>query len=99
MSRQSDEDEGLQTDPEGPGVEIGTISSDDAPIMEATDPFQTGGGRQTHRGGQLLIGDPTILLQSGQNGVIDSVHGDKTPLFPQLIRVQSSYPNYILRYS
>uniref|UniRef100_A0A699GJR0 Poly A polymerase head domain-containing protein n=1 Tax=Tanacetum cinerariifolium TaxID=118510 RepID=A0A699GJR0_TANCI len=62
------------------GVEQGHVLADHAGFFEALDTAQAGGGRQGHHLGYVLVGQPAIGLQDGQNlavGFVERNFGHK----------------------
>src|SRR5690606_31261723 len=54
-------------------VDQGRITGDDAALAQAAHPLETGGRRHVAGGGQILIGDPSILLQHPQDAAVGVV--------------------------
>ena len=53
--------------------QVGVDAPDHAALTQPPHPFETAGGGQPDLGGEVLIGDPSILRQKGEDAAIDSV--------------------------
>jgi len=83
VTSQTHEDEGLDGDAEGPGFDLRPEAGEYSAFPEAADSLEAAGGGQADLGGQLLVRQPSILLESRQDGEVDSVQASPHGSSPQ----------------
>ena len=86
MGAEPDCDQGLDRAADGRQAQFGFKALDDAPLGERAGAHQRGGGGDAHQFGQLLVGDPGVVDQGGQQPFIDGV---------QRLEVSRSRPNIL----
>ncbi len=70
-----DPDHGLDPEPQPVQVDV-RVEAPQVPLPDQPrHPGVDGGGRQADPGGQLLVGQPSVLRQGGQELEVDSVEG------------------------
>jgi hypothetical protein len=80
-------DERLQGLAQPREVDARVIADDDAALLEAADASKAARLREVDPGCQLLVREPCILLQGGQNLAIDCVKMCGRPLWPEFYAV------------
>ncbi len=73
MAPQPDRDHRLETDPEGSRIDFGMVTAQHSETKQSPNPFETGGGCDSHRLRKSIVRHPSILLQNRENGEVDSV--------------------------
>lgn len=73
MARESHSDQSLQRDPDARRRDFGVATEQHAVALQAAHALQTGGFGQVHAARELLVADPSILLERGENRTVDSV--------------------------
>jgi hypothetical protein len=75
VSAEADRDHGLELASEAGKVDLGVETTDVSAAAQVADSLQTCRWGDAGQGGEVLVGDPSILLQRCQDQVIDSVVG------------------------
>ena len=75
MRRQRNVDEGDQREAERFAGEIGVIAGDDFLLLQPHPPPRALRCRQTDDFGELLIGQPAVILQRGQDFKVEGIYG------------------------
>jgi len=81
-----DGQEGLQRQAERDRVQLHAVAADDAGAAEPVDPVQAGGGGHSHRGGEVAVGGPGVVLQEPQNLEINRVENSRIGHLPNVAR-------------
>ena len=76
MRRQRDVDEGDQVEAERFAGEVGVIARDHLLLLQPHPPPRALRGRQADEIGQLLVGQPAVVLQRGQHFEVEGVYRD-----------------------
>jgi len=74
MRRQRDVDEGDQVEAERFAGKVGVIARDHLFLLQPHPPPRALRGRQADEVGQLLVGQPAVVLQRGQHFEVEGVH-------------------------
>ncbi|MPN09406.1 hypothetical protein SDC9_156696 [bioreactor metagenome] len=69
-----DADQRHQAQPQLLRVELGAVTGDDAGLFQCPHPAQAGRRREADAVGEILVADPPILLQHGENLPIVAVY-------------------------
>jgi len=86
VSRQANRHECLQANAHGPGRHFGMVAAQHAAFLQAAHPRQCARLGEPHARGELLVAQPRILLQQGDERAIYAVEGRSIGLIPQLLR-------------
>ena len=76
MRRKRDVDEGDQVEAERLRREVGVIASDDLFLLEPHPPPRALRSGQSDQVGELLVGEPAVILQCGQHFEVEGVDVD-----------------------
>ncbi len=80
---ETDGDDRLEADAQRLGVDIGVIASDDAEVLETTDPRRQCRVGDADGRRDLLVGPSRVLLQKTHDLVIRAVECGERPLAPK----------------
>jgi hypothetical protein len=59
----------------GPGeVDVGVVAPDHTVGLQAAHPLGDGGRGEVHPAGELVVGEPRIALEFGEQQAVDGVH-------------------------
>ena len=70
---QADRDDGLEADAEHRWIDVGVETPDDPRLHQTADSFETRRRGDLYTFRELLVGDPSILLQDREESEVDSV--------------------------
>src|SRR5215470_735509 len=76
MGRERDLDEGDQVEAERLAREVGMITGNHLLLLQPHPPPRALRGRQPDETGELLVGEPAVILQRGQHFEVEGVHVD-----------------------
>lgn len=96
MAYQPDSDHGLDAVTQAGWRDLGVKPADHAVFLQQANTDQAGRSRQADLAGNLLVGNSCIILQQGQNFVVDSIQRLFHYNIPNIIRRCNFSINFIL---